>query len=170
VSTTRSSTSRRRYRRSRLLCLALAELQHNGYGQVVAQPGAAPSASLGEMSRIRTCSRAARISPSGGRSSKLRIIAMTRWIIPMPRAVSGSTTTWRPQLGTRSTRVRICRLTMTTLPQRCLGNLHPEPFRPARFEDRRALRSRQEPAIIDFEELDANLFQVPGAYHDQQSR
>ena len=27
-------------------------------------------------------------------------------------------------------------------------------------------RSQQ---FIDFEELDANLFQVPGAYHDQQS-
>ena len=77
--------------------LALADLQHDGYGQVVAQPGVtcrAPTSA--RTSRTRTCSRGAPISrSSGARVRSSGSSPTTRWITPMPRAASGSTITWR---------------------------------------------------------------------------
>ena len=58
--------------------LALAELQHDGYGEVVAQPGAAPSPynSIGEaVSNKDVFSARANLTVKWGESSKLKIIA-----------------------------------------------------------------------------------------------
>src|SRR6202050_2201833 len=58
--------------------VALAELQHNGYGQVVAQPGAAPSPynSVGQdVSNKDVFSGRANLTIKWGESSKLKIIA-----------------------------------------------------------------------------------------------
>jgi outer membrane receptor protein involved in Fe transport len=68
--------------------LALADLQHDGYGQVVAQPGAArvPTTPSARMSRTKTCFRGAPTSrSSGARVRSSRSSPMTLWIIPMPR-------------------------------------------------------------------------------------
>src|SRR6202046_1286124 len=151
--------------------LALAELQHDGYGHVVAQAGALPSPSLGEdVSNKDVFSGRANLTIKWGDSSKLKIIAYdtldnsnasggqrlnnylapqlsdpfdTRTDMPVDKDYSdrsGASATYTQSLTDQ-------------LGLKLVGAyIHG--------------RSQQ---FIDFEELDANLFQVPGAYHDQQS-
>ena len=151
--------------------LALAELQHDGYGHVVAQAGAPPSPSLGEdVSNKDVFSGRANLTIKWGDSSKLKIIADdtldnsnasggqrlnnylapqlsdpfdTRTDMPVDKDYShrsGASATYTQSLTDQ-------------LGLKLVGAyVHG--------------RSQQ---FIDFEELDANLFQVPGAYHDQQS-
>ena len=153
--------------------LALAELQHDGYGEVVAQPGAAPSPynSIGEaVSNKDVFSARANLTVKWGESSKLKIIAddtldnsnasggqrLNNYLAPQLRNPfdtrtdmpvdndythrSGASATYTQNLSDQ-------------LGLKLVG---------AYIEG----KSQQ---FIDFEELDANLFQVPGAYHDQQS-
>ena len=56
--------------------LALADLQHNGYGQVVAQPGTTPSPYIGEdVSNKDVLAGRANLTIKWGESSKLRLAA-----------------------------------------------------------------------------------------------
>ena len=145
--------------------LALAELQHDGYGKVVAQPGTAPSPynTSARTSRTRMYSRAAPTSrSSGARVRNSRLIAFDTWIIPMRRAASGSTTTLAPQLGNPfDMRTDMPVEPGLRPPQRGIGDLHPELDRPARPEGRRRLYRRQSQQFINFAELNENLFRYP---------
>jgi iron complex outermembrane receptor protein len=153
--------------------LALADLQHNGYGQVVAEPGypASPYNSIGQdVSNKDVQAGRANLTIKWGESSKLRIIADdildnsnasggqrlsnylapqlsdpfdTRTDMPVDRDYShrsGASATYTQNL-TDQLGLKVV-----------AGYIHG--------------KSQQ---FIDFEELDSNLFQVPGAYHDQQS-
>jgi len=153
--------------------LAPAALQHNGYGQVVAEPGypASPYNSIGQdVSNKDVQAGRANLTIKWGESSKLRIIADdildnsnasggqrlsnylapqlsdpfdTRTDMPVDRDYShrsGASATYTQNL-TDQLGLKVV-----------AGYIHG--------------KSQQ---FIDFEELDSNLFQVPGAYHDQQS-
>jgi len=153
--------------------LALADLQHNGYGHVVAEPGypASPYNSIGQdVSNKDVLAGRANLTIKWGESSKLRIIADdtldnsnasggqrlsnylapqlsdpfdTRTDMPVDRDYShrsGASATYTQSL-TDQLGLKVV-----------AGYIHG--------------KSQQ---FIDFDELDANLFQVPGAYHDQQS-
>ena len=153
--------------------LALADLQHDGYGHVVAEPGfpASPYNSVGEdVSNKDVLAGRANLTIKWGESSKLRIVADdmldnsnasggqrlnnylapqlsdpfdTRTDMPVDRDYShrsGASATYTQNL-TDQLGLKVV-----------AGYIHG--------------KSQQ---FIDFEELDSNLFQVPGAYHDQQS-
>ena len=75
---------------------ALADLQHDGYGEVVAQPEPHRAPTLGEdLSNKDVLAGRANLTIKWGESSKLKIIADDTWTTPMPPAASGSTTTSR---------------------------------------------------------------------------
>jgi iron complex outermembrane receptor protein len=153
--------------------VALAELQHNGYGQVVAQPGAAPSPyhSVGQdVSNKDVFSGRANLTIKWGESSKLKIIADDT--LDNSNASGGQrlNSYLAPQLSDPFD-------TRTDMPvDRDFSHRSGESATYTQnLTDQLGLkivgaymqgRSQQ---FIDFEELDANLFQVPGAYHDQQS-
>jgi iron complex outermembrane receptor protein len=153
--------------------LALAELQHNGYGQVVAQQGVPQPAwvSVGQdVSNKDVFSARANLTIKWGESSKLKIIAddtldnsnasggqrLNNYLVPqlgdpfdirtdMPvnkdySHRSGESATYTQSLTDQ-------------LGLKIVG---------AYIQG----RSQQ---FINFDELDENLFQVPGAYHDQQA-
>jgi iron complex outermembrane receptor protein len=153
--------------------LALADLQHNGYGQVVAEPGypASPYNSIGQdVSNKDVLAGRANLTIKWGESSKLRIIADD--ILDNSNASGGQRLNnyLAPQLSDPfATRTDMpvdndyshrsgasATYTQSLTDQLGLkvvaGYIHG--------------KSQQ---FIDFEELDSNLFQVPGAYHDQQS-
>jgi iron complex outermembrane receptor protein len=153
--------------------LALADLQHNGYGQVVAEPGypASPYNSIGQdVSNKDVLAGRANLTIKWGESSKLRIIADD--ILDNSNASGGQRLNnyLAPQLSDPfDTRTDMpvdndyshrsgasATYTQSLTDQLGLkvvaGYIHG--------------KSQQ---FIDFEELDSNLFQVPGAYHDQQS-
>jgi len=150
--------------------LALADLQRNGYGEVVAQPGFPPSPynSIGEaVSNKDVLSGRANLTIRWGESSKLKLIAEDT--LDNSNASGGQrlNSYLAPELGNpfdSRTDMQSARL------------LSPE-WRSATFTqgltDALTLkivgayiegRSQQ---FIDFEELDENLFQVPGLFHDQ---
>jgi iron complex outermembrane receptor protein len=153
--------------------LALADLQHSGYGEVVAQPPLAPSTynHLGEsVSNKDVLSGRANLTITWGESSKLRIIADDT--LDNSNASGGQrlNSFLAPQLGSRFD-------SRTDMPVR--NDYSHRSGESATFAqnltDQLSLkivgaydhgRSQQ---FIDFEELDANLFQVPGYFHDQQS-
>jgi iron complex outermembrane receptor protein len=153
--------------------VALAELQHNGYGQVVAQAGAAPSPynSIGQdVSNKDVFSGRANLTIKWGESSKLKIIADDT--LDNSNASGGQRLNnyLAPQLSDPFD-------TRTDMPvDRDFSHRSGESATYTQnLTDQLGLkivgaymqgRSQQ---FIDFEELDANLFQVPGAYHDQQS-
>jgi iron complex outermembrane recepter protein len=153
--------------------VALAELQHYGYGEVVAQPALPPSTYnyIGEsVSNKDVFSGRANLTIMWGESSKLKIIAddtldnsnasggqrLNNYLAPelgnpfdtrtdMPvnndySHRSGESATYTQSLTDQ--------LTMKIVGAYVEG------------------RSQQ---FIDFEELDENLFQVPGSFRDQQS-
>jgi iron complex outermembrane receptor protein len=151
--------------------VALAELQHNGYGQVVAQPGAVPSLSLGEdVSNKDVFSGRANLTIKWGESSKLKIIADDT--LDNSNASGGQRLNnyLAPQLGNPFD-------TRTDMP---VDNDYTHRSGASatytqNLTDQLGLKivgaydHGKSQQFIDFEELDANLFQVPGAYHDQQS-
>jgi iron complex outermembrane receptor protein len=153
--------------------LALADLQHNGYGRVVAEPGypASPYNSIGQdVSNKDVLAGRANLTIKWGESSKLRIVADD--ILDNSNASGGQRLSnyLAPQLSDPfNTRTDMpvdndyshrsgasATYTQSLTDQLGLkvvaGYIHG--------------KSQQ---FIDFEELDSNLFQVPGAYHDQQS-
>jgi iron complex outermembrane receptor protein len=153
--------------------LALADLQHDGYGKVVAQPGTNPSPynSIGEdVSNKDVLAGRADLTIKWSESSKLRLNAFD--ILDNSNAAGGQRLTdyLAPQLGNpfdmrtdmpvdrdythRSGESAIYTQTLTDqLGLKVVG---------AYIEG----HSQQ---FINFAELNANLFEVPGAYHDQQS-
>jgi iron complex outermembrane receptor protein len=153
--------------------LALARLQHYGYGEVVSQPPLAPSPYnyIGESvsNRDATAGRA-NLTITWGASSKLKIIAED--ILDNSNASGGQRLNnyLAPQLGNPFD-------TRTDMP--VSNDYSHRSGESATYTqsltDQLTLklvgaygegRSQQ---FIDFEELDENLFQVPGAFHDQQS-
>jgi iron complex outermembrane recepter protein len=153
--------------------LALADLRHDGYGHVVAEPGSAPSLynSIGQdVSNKDVLSGRANLTIKWGESSKLKIIAEDT--LDNSNASGGQRLNnyLAPQLSNPFD-------TRTDMPvNRDYTHRSGESATYTQnLTDQLALkivgaygqgRSQQ---FIDFEELDANLFQVPGAYHDQQS-
>ncbi|MGO9634668.1 MAG: TonB-dependent receptor [Steroidobacteraceae bacterium] len=153
--------------------LAIADLQHNGYGQVVAQAGTTPSPynSIGQdVSNKDVLAGRANLTVKWGESSKLRLIAFD--ILDNSDAAGGQRLNnyLAPQLSDpydmrtdmpvendynhRSGESATYTQNLTDqLGLKVVG---------AYIEG----RSQQ---FINFAELNANLFQVPGAYHDQQS-
>jgi iron complex outermembrane receptor protein len=153
--------------------LALARLQHYGYGEVVSEPPFPPSQYnyIGESvsNRDATAGRA-NLTITWGASSKLKIIAED--ILDNSNASGGQRLNnyLAPQLGNPFD-------TRTDMP--VSNDYSHRTGESATYTqsltDQLTLkvvgaygegRSQQ---FIDFEELDANLFQVPGAFHDQQS-
>ncbi len=153
--------------------LALADLQHNGYGEVVAQAGTTPSPynSLGEyLSNKDVLAGRANLTIKWGESSKLKLTAFD--ILDNSNASGGQRLNnyLAPQLSDpfdmrtdmpvendythRSGESATYTQSLTDqLGLKVVG---------AYIEG----RSQQ---FINFAELNENLFQVPGAYHDQQS-
>ncbi len=153
--------------------LALAQLQHGGYGEVVAQQGSAPSPynSLGDaVSNKDVFSARANLTVKWGESSKLKIVADDT--LDNSNASGGQRLNdyLAPQLSDPFD-------TRTDMPvNKDYSHRSGESATYTQnLTDQLSLkvvgayvegRSQQ---FIDFEELDENLFQVPGAYHDQQS-
>ena len=148
--------------------LALADLQRKGYGQVVAQPGSAPSPynSIGEdVSNKDVLAGRANLTIKWGESSKLRIIAEDT--LDNSNASGGQRLNnyLAPQLGNPFD-------TRTDMP---VSNDYSHRSGESatytqNLTDQLGLkvigayiegRSQQ---FIDFEELNENLFQVPGVY------
>jgi iron complex outermembrane recepter protein len=153
--------------------LALADLQHNGYGQVVAEPGypASPYNSIGQdVSNKDVLAGRANLTIKWGESSKLRIVAddildnsnasggqrLSNYLAPQlsdpfdTRTDMPVDNDYSHRSGASATYTQ--NLTDQLGLKVVAGYIHG--------------KSQQ---FIDFEELDSNLFQVPGAYHDQQS-
>jgi iron complex outermembrane recepter protein len=153
--------------------LALAELQHYGYGEVVAQPPLPPGPYnyIGEsVSNKDVFSGRANLTITWGESSKLRIIADDT--LDNSNASGGQRLNnyLAPELGNPFD-------TRTDMP--VSNDYSHRSGESATYTqgltDQVTLkiigayiegRSQQ---FIDFEELDENLFQVPGFFHDQQS-
>ncbi|HTV94803.1 MAG TPA: TonB-dependent receptor [Steroidobacteraceae bacterium] len=151
--------------------IALADLQHSGYGHVVAQPGAPPSPYVGQdVSNKDVQAGRANLTIKWGESSKLRITADDT--LDNSNASGGQRLNdyLAPQLGNpfdmyddmpvnrdfshRSGESATYTQNLTDqLALKVVG---------AYIEG----RSQQ---FINFAELDQNLFEVPGYYHDQQS-
>jgi iron complex outermembrane receptor protein len=153
--------------------LALADLQHNGYGHVVSEPGypASPYNSIGQdVSNKDVLAGRANLTIKWGESSKLRIIAddtldnsnasggqrLNNYLAPQ-LSDPFDTRTDMPVDNDYSHRSGASATYTQSLTDQLglkivAGYIHG--------------KSQQ---FIDFEELDSNLFQVPGAYHDQQS-
>lgn len=152
--------------------LALADLQHNGYGQVVDQPGGATTPSyVGEdVSNKDMQSARANLTIKWGESSKLKIIAddtldnsnaaggqrLNNYLVPqlsdpfdirtdMPVENDYSHRSGESATYTQSLTDQIGLKVVGAYIQG-----HSQQF-------------------INFAEVDENLFQVPGYYHDQQS-
>jgi iron complex outermembrane receptor protein len=153
--------------------LALAKLQHNGYGEVVAQSGAVPSPYniIGEdVSNKDVFSVRGNLTIKWGESSKLRLEANDTQDNSNASGGQRLNTYLAPQLGNPFD-------TRTDMPvdNDYTHRKGESATYTQSLTDQLGLklvgayvegRSQQ---FIDFEELDANLFQVPGAYHDQQS-
>jgi iron complex outermembrane recepter protein len=152
---------------------SVADLQHDGYGQVVAQTGIAPSPYnyLGEpVSNKDVLSMRANLTLKWGDSSKLRIVAddtldnsnasggqrLTNYPVPALSDPFDTRTdmpvdndyTHRNGISATYTQNLTDQLGLKLVGGYIQG------------------RSQQ---FIDFAELDQNLFEVPGYYHDQQS-
>jgi iron complex outermembrane receptor protein len=153
--------------------VALARLEHDGYGEVVPQAGEPPSPynRYGEpVSNKDVFAGRANLTVAWGESSKLKLIAWD--VIDDSNAAGGQRVNdyLAPQLGNPFD-------TRTDMPvdKDYSHRDGQQAIYTQSLTDQLSLkvigayihgRSQQ---FIDFEELDANLFQVPGAYHDQQS-
>jgi iron complex outermembrane recepter protein len=153
--------------------VALARLEHDGYGEVVPQAGAPPSPynRYGEpVSNKDVFAGRANLTITWGESSKLKLIAWD--VIDDSNAAGGQRLNdyLAPELGNPFD-------TRTDMPvdKDYSHRDGQQAIYTQSLTDQLSLkvigayihgRSQQ---FIDFEELDANLFQVPGAYHDQQS-
>jgi iron complex outermembrane recepter protein len=153
--------------------VALARLEHDGYGEVVPQAGEPPSPynRYGEpVSNKDVFAGRANLTITWGESSKLKLIAWD--VIDDSNASGGQRLNdyLAPELGNPFD-------TRTDMPvdKDYSHRDGQQAIYTQSLTDQLSLkvigayihgRSQQ---FIDFEELDANLFQVPGAYHDQQS-
>jgi iron complex outermembrane recepter protein len=153
--------------------LALADLQHDGYGHVVAQPGAAPSPynAIGQdVSNKDVLAGRANLTIKWGESSKLKIIAEDT--LDNSNASGGQRLNnyLVPQLHSRFDMYNDMPVNndyshrsgeSATYTQNLTDQLGLKVVA-AYIEG----KSQQ---FINFAEIDANLFEVPAEYHDQQS-
>ncbi|MHB8477557.1 MAG: TonB-dependent receptor [Steroidobacteraceae bacterium] len=151
--------------------VALADLQHDGYGHVVAQPGAAANPYLGQdVSNKDVLAGRANLTFRWGESSKLKITADD--ILDNSNASGGQRLNnyLVPQLNSRFDMY-------TDMPvDRDYSHRSGESATYTQnLTDQLGLkvvaayiegRSQQ---FINFAEMDANLFEVPAEYHDQQA-
>jgi len=131
--------------------ISLGDLQRGGYGEVVAQPGQAPSPynSIGEAVLNKDILGRTR-QPDGrlGESSKLKFIADDILDNSNASGASGSITTCSRSSAT-STCTPTCRSTGLLPSQRLFGNVYAKPDQGARSEGRRRLlRGRGQQFII----------------------
>jgi iron complex outermembrane receptor protein len=151
--------------------IALADLQHNGYGQVVAQPGVPPSPYVGEdVSNKDVQTARANLTIKWGESSKLKIIADDTLDNSNSSGGQRLNNYLAPQLGNPFD----VRTDMPVENDYTHRSGESATYTQS-LTDQLALkvvgayiqgRSQQ---FINFAQLDANLFEVPGLYHDQQS-
>jgi iron complex outermembrane receptor protein len=151
--------------------LALAQLHHDGYGQVVAQAGGATNAYVGEdVSNKDVLAGRANLTIKWGESSKLRIVADDT--LDNSNAAGGQRVNsyLAPQLSNPFD----MRTDMPVENDYSHRNGESATYTQS-LTDQIGLkvvgayiqgRSQQ---FINFAELDSNLFEVPGLYHDQQS-
>jgi iron complex outermembrane receptor protein len=153
--------------------LALADLQHGGYGHVVAQPGAAPSSAspIGEaVSNKDVVAGRANLTIKWGESSKLKIIAEDT--LDNSNASGGQRLNnyLVPQLNSRFDMYDDMPVNndyshrsgeSATYTQNLTDQLGLKVVA-AYIEG----KSQQ---FINFAEIDQNLFEVPAEYHDQQA-
>ena len=152
--------------------LALASLQHEGYGSVVAQPGTTPSPYnyVGEdVSNKDVISGRANLTIVWGASSKLKIIADT--VQDNSNAPGGQRLNdfFAPSLDSRYD-------TRTDMPvngdnflTRGISGAYTQKLAPELdLKLVGAYREGDAHQFIDFEELNENLFQVPGHYVDRE--
>lgn len=153
--------------------LAVADLQHKGYGEVVAQTGfpASPYNSPGEaVSNKDVLAGRANLTIKWGESSKLKLIAEDT--LDDSNAAGGQRLNayLSSQLGNPFD-------TRTDMPvDNDYSHRSGESATYTQgLTDQLSLKivgaymQGRTQQFIDFEELDENLFQVPGAYHDQQA-
>lgn len=153
--------------------LALADLQHEGYGHVVAQAGATPSPYnfIGQdVSNKNVLAGRANLTILWGSSSKLKIIADD--ILDNSNASGGQRLNnyLAPALSDPFD-------TRTDMPVNrdfshrsgVSGTYTQELTEQLGLKLVGAYIKGRSQQFIDFEELDANLFQVPGSYSDHQS-
>jgi iron complex outermembrane recepter protein len=153
--------------------IALADLQRQGYGEVVAQPGFAPSPynSLGQyVSNKDVLAGRVNLTIKWGESSKLKITAHD--ILDNSNASGGQrlNDVYAPELGNPFD-------TRTDMPvdndyshrDGVSGTYTQNLTDQLSLKIVSAYIHGKSQQFIDFEELDENLFQVPGEYHDQQA-
>jgi iron complex outermembrane receptor protein len=153
--------------------IALADLQHNGYGQVVAQPGTAQSRNnyIGEdVSNKDVLAGRADLTIKWGESSKLRLIAFD--ILDNSNAAGGQRLNdyLAPQLGNP-----FDMRTDMPVDNDYTHRSGESATYTQNLNDQLSLKvvgayiEGHSQQFINFAELNQNLFEVPGAYHDQQS-
>ena len=153
--------------------IALADLQHNGYGQVVGQPGTAQSRNnyIGEdVSKKDVLAGRADLTIKWGESSKLRLIAFD--ILDNSNASGGQRLNdyLAPQLGNP-----FDMRTDMPVDNDYTHRSGESATYTQNFNDQLSLKvvgayvEGHSQQFINFAELNENLFEVPGAYHDQQS-
>jgi iron complex outermembrane receptor protein len=151
--------------------IALANLRHSGYGHVIAQPGE-PAIDVGsnEVSNKDVQAGRANLTIKWGESSKLRIIAddildnsnaaggqrLNDYLVPALSNPFDMRTDMPVNRDFSHRNGESATYTQNLTEQLALKVVG------AYYEG----RSQQ---FINFAELDQNLFEVPGAYHDQQS-
>jgi iron complex outermembrane recepter protein len=153
--------------------LALAELQHNGYGQVVAQQGVPQPAwvSVGQdVSNKDVFSGRANLTIKWGESSKLKIIVddtldnsnasggqrLNNYLVPQLSDPFDIRTDMPVDKDYSHRSGESATYTQSLTDQLALKIVG-------------AYIQGHSQQFINFDELDENLFQVPGAYHDQQA-
>jgi iron complex outermembrane recepter protein len=153
--------------------IAIADLQHDGYGHVVAQPGApvSPYNYVGEdLSNKDVLSGRANLTIKWGESSKLKIIAddtldnsnasggqrLNDYLVPQLSNPFDMYTDMPVNRDFTHRSGESATYTQSLTDQLGLKVV-------AAYDEG---RSQQ---FINFAEIDQNLFEVPGAYHDQQS-
>jgi iron complex outermembrane receptor protein len=153
--------------------LALADMQHDGYGQVVAQAGTTPSPynSIGEaVSNKDVFSGRANLTIKWGDSSKLKIIAedtldnsnasggqrLNNYLVPQlsdPYDIRSDMPVDRDYTHRSGESATYTQSLTDQIGLKIVG----------------AYMEGKSQQFINFDELNENLFQVPGEYHDQQA-
>jgi iron complex outermembrane recepter protein len=151
--------------------LAVADLQHDGYGRVVAQPGGAPSPSVGQdVSNKDVLAGRADLTIKWGESSKLKIVAQDT--LDNSNASGGQRLNnyLVPQLNSR-----FDMYTDMPVDNDYSHRSGESATYTQSLTDQLGLKvvaaylEGKSQQFINFAEIDANLFEVPAEYHDQQS-
>jgi iron complex outermembrane receptor protein len=153
--------------------IAVADLHHDGYGQVVAQAGASPSPynSIGQdVSNRDVLAGRANLTILWGQSSKLKIVADTTQDDSNASGGERLNNVLAPSIDSRYD----TRTDMPVNEDRFFRNGLAATYTQGLAESLAlklvgAYRAGHGRQFIDFEELDANLFQVPAQYSEHQA-